>query len=92
MDWSARLVFFTEARGPSVSVVSLSGCCRRRLVAEGLGRPRAIAVWPPAGLLVWVDQEDSPRIEAARLDGSERRRIVTERLRAPTGLALEHDR
>ncbi|XP_043192956.1 low-density lipoprotein receptor-related protein 4-like [Amphibalanus amphitrite] len=92
VDRSARLVFFTEARGPSVSVVALSGCCRRRLIADGLSRPGAVAVWPPAGLLVWVEQQGPPRIESARLDGSERRRLVTERLSAPTGLALEGDR
>ena len=92
VDPAARLVFFSEARGPSLAVVGLSGCCHRRLVSEGLSRPGALAVRPMKGLMVWVDQEGPPRIEGAEMDGTGRRRLVADGLKAPTGLALEDDR
>lgn len=34
VDWAARLVFFSDARAPAVSVLSLDACCRRRIVTE----------------------------------------------------------
>ncbi|XP_037087616.1 low-density lipoprotein receptor-related protein 4-like [Pollicipes pollicipes] len=92
VDWAARLLFFSEARAPALIVMALSGCCRRRLVTGGLSQPRALAVLPAAGLLVWADQGAPPRLEAVRLDGSGRHRLVTEGISAPTGLAAEQDR
>lgn len=55
-------------------------------------RPRAVAVLPLEGRLLWVDQGAPPRIETARLDGSQRRRLVTEALQQPTGLAASRQR
>ena len=51
--------------------------------------PRAIAVFPPSGLVFWSDLGDLARIERADLDGENRLAIVTSHLLWPAALSID---
>ena len=59
------------------------------LTPGGVDNPRAIAVFPPGGLVFWSDLGDRARIERADLDGENRLAIVTSQLLWPAALCID---
>ena len=49
VDWVAENLYWTDAGRKTVEVSRLTGHSRKVLIAEGLGEPRAIAVFPSKG-------------------------------------------
>ncbi|UYV74687.1 LRP4 [Cordylochernes scorpioides] len=89
VDWVADNLYWTDSGRDSLSVARLDGTSRKTLLTEGLAEPRAIAVLPRKGYLLWTDWGEPAKIERAHLDGSSRRAVITQNLGWPNGLALD---
>ncbi|TSL89901.1 Low-density lipoprotein receptor-related protein 1B [Bagarius yarrelli] len=91
---SARIiqgnVYWTDHGSDLIEVSRLNTAYRLVIISEGLDQPRAIAVHPLKGFLVWTETGRFPKISRSRLDGSQRTVLVNSELIWPSGIALDY--
>lgn len=93
VDNVGHKLYWTDAGRKRIEVSNLDGSHRKVLISEDLDSPRAIAVNPKSGHMIWVDWGSQVRIERADMDGSNRAILVNTNLGWPNGVTItRHDR
>ncbi|GAA6081867.1 low-density lipoprotein receptor-related protein 1B-like isoform X1, partial [Tachysurus ichikawai] len=90
VDWITGNVYWTDHGSDLIEVSRLNTVYRAVIISEGLDQPRAVAVQPLEGFLVWTETGQSPKISRSHLDGSERTVLVNSELVWPSGVAIDY--
>ncbi|KAF0300268.1 Prolow-density lipoprotein receptor-related protein 1 [Amphibalanus amphitrite] len=96
VDWVGHNLYWVESHVSQIEVARLDGRFRKALVAGNMKKPRALALDPRDGILMWTDwDEERPRIEAASMAGGQRRVVYEADASAagawPNGLSLDYE-
>ena len=89
IDWVASHVYFADSGRKHIVVCDLHGTICTVVINGQLDKPRAVAVYPEAGLLFWSDWGSQPHIGSSGMDGSKRANIITTDIVWPNGLAVD---
>lgn len=89
VDWLTGNIYFTDAILKHIAVCSSNGSfCTILVQTSKMQQPRAIAVYPPEGLLFWSDWGFLAHIGVAFMDGSDEK-ILVDQVTWPNGLAVD---
>ncbi|CAD7088969.1 unnamed protein product [Hermetia illucens] len=93
IDWYTDKIYWTDGETNRIEVATLNGQYQKVLFWTDLDQPRAIALVPSKGVMIWTDWGENPKIERAGMDGDPKSRavIVNETIFWPNGLAVDLD-
>ena len=96
LDPSTRLLFWSCAFRNIINITRLDRIKDKDRVkigsiigAEGLDKPRSLAVHPSLGIIVFVNMVSPPKIEQANLNGRHRKTIVQDGLTSPSSVVID---
>ncbi|XP_055383334.1 low-density lipoprotein receptor-related protein 6 [Condylostylus longicornis] len=94
IDWYTDKIYWTDGEKNRIEVATLNGKYQKVLFWTDLDQPRAIALVPSHGFMIWSDWGESPKIERAGMDGDpqSRKTLVNDKIFWPNGLAVDLER
>lgn len=90
VDWWTDNIYFTDAIFNHISVCGNFGRHCLALVAEGLHKPRGLALNPSSAQMYWTDWGDRPHIGVAYMDGKDQEAFVDKDVHWPNGLTIDY--
>ncbi|RWS18789.1 low-density lipoprotein receptor-related protein 1-like protein, partial [Leptotrombidium deliense] len=80
VDWIGKNIYWVESNLDQIEVAKLNGSFRKTLVAGEMESPRAIALDPRFGLMLWTDWENRTIVF----------RVARQHAEWPNGLTLDY--
>ncbi|RXG68700.1 Low-density lipoprotein receptor-related protein 1 [Armadillidium vulgare] len=90
VDWVSNNVYWSNVYAKVIELCKLKGSERFVVIAEGLSKPGALAVYPSKGLLFWADVGKIPRIGRSTLNGKDIKILANSSLQYPNDLSIDY--
>jgi len=89
IDYVGRNLYFTDSVNKFIGVASLHTKRWGILIKTSVEKPRAVAVYPPEGLLFYTDWGNNPVVMRAGMDGSQKQAVVSDDIVWPNGVTVD---